>query len=131
MTGGTTTNYNTWANGTFANGATLSDKDPSHDPDGDGMTNQQEYAFGLDPTKGSSVNPITMPFNKATGTFSYTRTAGSTLTYTVETSTDLQTWNPAAATQTPGTTSNHVETVAVRLAPAPTGDKFFVRVKAK
>ncbi|MCX6879086.1 MAG: autotransporter-associated beta strand repeat-containing protein, partial [Verrucomicrobia bacterium] len=42
--------YGTWANGTFANGATLSDKDPTHDPDGDTLTNLQEYAFGMDPT---------------------------------------------------------------------------------
>ena len=30
--------YDTWANGTFAH--TFTDKDPTHDPDGDGMTNQ-------------------------------------------------------------------------------------------
>ncbi|MEI7910062.1 MAG: autotransporter-associated beta strand repeat-containing protein [Verrucomicrobiota bacterium] len=47
-----TSPYDTWSNGTFANAFT--DKNPSHDPDGDGMTNLQEYAFGTDPTVSSS-----------------------------------------------------------------------------
>jgi hypothetical protein len=64
------------------------------DTDGDGLTNQQEYAFGLNPTLGSSVNPITVPLDKTTGTFTYTRRAtpaASGLTYTVFTSSDLDT----------------------------------------
>ena len=42
------TGYTTWANGTFTNAFT--DTTPTHDPDGDGLTNLQEYAFGTDPT---------------------------------------------------------------------------------
>jgi len=113
-------------------GATLTD--PAADYDHDGMSNQQEYAFGLDPTKGSSVSPIKVLLDKTAGTFSYTRTAYSTLTYTVETSTDLQTWSPAAAAQTAGTPdSNGVATVNVQLTgyTAPSGGKLFVRVKAE
>jgi len=111
-------------------GATLTD--PAADYDGDGMTNQQEFAFGLNPTTGSSVNPIVVPLDKAAGTFSYTRTANSGLTYTVETSINLRSWSPAAATQTPGTpNSDGVETVAVTLTTPPSGDKFFVRVIAQ
>ena len=44
-----TSPYNSWANGTFANG-TLSDKTAGGNPDGDTLTNLQEYAFGTDPT---------------------------------------------------------------------------------
>ena len=40
------------------------------DDDNDGLTNHEEYAFGLDPTGGSSVNPITVPLSKTSGTFS-------------------------------------------------------------
>ena len=90
--------YDTWSNGTFANG-TLTDKTPTGDPDGDGLTNQQEFAFGLDPTTGASVNPCT-PLR---GTqFSYTRRATSGLSYTVEYSTDLTNWNPATVSESPG-----------------------------
>ena len=47
------TTYNAWANGTFANG-TLTDKTQGGNPDSDTLTNLQEYAFGTDPTDGSS-----------------------------------------------------------------------------
>ncbi|MCX6879087.1 MAG: carboxypeptidase-like regulatory domain-containing protein, partial [Verrucomicrobia bacterium] len=43
---------------------------PGADPDRDGMTNQEEFAFGLDPSLGTSVNPITAPLDRATGKFS-------------------------------------------------------------
>jgi autotransporter-associated beta strand protein len=47
--------------------------DPNADFDKDGMTNNEERAFGLDPTSGSSVNPISVPLNAAVGTLTYTR----------------------------------------------------------
>ncbi len=107
---------------------------PAADLDGDGMSNFQEFAFGLDPTKSSSVNPIRVPFAMASGTFSYTRTAGSGLTYTVLTSTNLATWSSAPASQVAGAPdSNGVETVAVTLTgySPPAGGKLFVRVSAQ
>ena len=85
----TDTDYDTWKK---ANGVTGTETD---DDDSDGLTNHEEYAFGLDPTGGSSVNPITSQLNKANGKFSYTRRATPAttgLTYTVWTSTDLATW---------------------------------------
>ena len=42
---------------------------PNADPDHDGLTNQQEYAFGLDPTSGASCNPITAAVDASTGKF--------------------------------------------------------------
>ncbi|MCX6880349.1 MAG: Ig-like domain-containing protein [Verrucomicrobia bacterium] len=102
------------------------------DYDGDAMTNFQEYAFGLDPTSGTSVNPIKVQLDKAAGTFSYTRTVGTGLAYTVWTSTDLQTWDgPAAVSASVGTVGD-VETVEVTLSGStpPLGGTLFVRVQA-
>ena len=108
--------YDTWANGTFVNPFTA--KLPTEDPDGDGQTNQQEFAFGLDPTTGSSVNPITVQLNKAAKTFSYTRrdTSKTDLTYSVWFSTDLSAWteDTSAAEGTP-VLNGEVETVQVTL----------------
>ena len=105
--------------------------------DGSGMSNFTKYAFGLDPAKGSSVDPIidTTALHGA-GQFSYTRAANSVLTYTVWTSTDLSDWGsaPAAATQVPRVPAvDGVETVDVTLTgyTAPPGGKLFVRVKAQ
>ena len=119
--------YDAWTNGTFANG-TLTDKTPTGDPDGDGLTNQQEFAFGLDPTSGASVNPCTPLLGTQ---FSYTRRAASGLSYTVEYSTDLTTWNPATASESPGAVkSNGIQTVTVTVSNPALNGKLFVRVKA-
>ncbi|MEI6607347.1 MAG: autotransporter-associated beta strand repeat-containing protein, partial [Verrucomicrobiota bacterium] len=122
--------YDIWANGTFANG-TLTDKNPAHDPNGTGMTNFEKFAFGLDPTTGTSTNPISQQLDSTTGTFKYTRTKGSGLTYTVMTSTDLVTWTPDAGTGiAPITTNGSVETVEFTVTSAPVNGKLFVRVEA-
>ena len=120
--------YGTWANGTFAHAFT--DTAATSDPNGDGKSNQEEFAFGLDPTTGSSVNPITQQL--AGGVFKYTRTANSGLTYKVYYSTTLSAWTlDASATQTPAAAVGGVETVTVTLAAAaPLAGKLFVRVKA-
>ena len=59
--------YDDWVT---ANGVVGGEND---DDDNDGLTNHEEYAFGLDPTGGSSVNPITGPLNKTSGPFAYQR----------------------------------------------------------
>lgn len=114
---------------TFAAGANTM---PGGDPDRDGMSNQNEFAFGLNPTHGSSVEPIIMPLAKITGKFTYARLAASGLTYTVLTSTNLLVWVPANATQFVTGIADGVETVEVTLTdPPPFGGTLFVRVKAQ
>ncbi|MEI6606479.1 MAG: hypothetical protein WCP35_14310, partial [Verrucomicrobiota bacterium] len=110
---------------------------PGSDPDGDGMSNQAEFAFGLDPTSSASCNPIKVPFDKATGMFSYTRRATPAITglaYTVWTSADLKTWTEdtaASASQTVSATNGDVQTVSVHVTTAPSGGKLLVRVQAQ
>ena len=63
--------------------------------------------------------------------FSYTRRADSGLSYTVEYSTDLTTWNPATASESPGAAdSNGIQTVTVTVSNPALNGKLFVRVKA-
>ena len=126
------TDYDTWA----AVYLPTDVSDPAGDNDGDGLSNQEEYAFGLNPTLGTSVNPITVPLNKTTGMFTYTRRAtpaASGLTYTVQTSTDLAAWpTDVTATQTVTGTVGDVQTVDVTLSGTIplTAPSIFVRVKA-
>ncbi|MCX6879552.1 MAG: DUF2341 domain-containing protein [Verrucomicrobia bacterium] len=124
--------FDSWA-GDPAQGLTAGVNDgPLDDPDHDGMTNQQEFAFGLNPSNGSSVNPITLPLDPVTGRFQYTRRAGSGLTYQVLTSTNLGTWAPdAGATEVALTTSGEVQAVTVHVSTAPAGGKLYVRVQAQ
>jgi hypothetical protein len=122
------TQYDLWAQ---AKGLTSGNNGAGDDPDGDGMTNQQEFAFGLNPMDGSSLNPIAAPLDKATGKFSYTRNATSGLNYTVWTSTNLSGWvGPADVTENVGPVIDGVVTVEVTLTAPPAGDKMFVRVQA-
>lgn len=132
-TGAANVDYDTWLGGfTFAPGA---DTTPTGDPDGDGLRNRQEYAFGLNPTSGSSVSPITAPLDKGTGLFTYTRRKPSLtkLTYKIWTSPDLSAWTEdTAAIQTP-TDNGDNQSVAVAIGGAKplTVPKLFVRVTAE
>lgn len=125
------TDYDHWA-ATYPS-ADLSD--PDGDDDGDGLTNNEERIWGLDPTSDASVSPLSAPFD-ATGAFTYTRRDPelSGLIYTVWTSPNLVDWtqDPAAsAGQLPGTPdANDVETVAVTLTAPPADDRLFVRIQA-
>ena len=104
----------------------------SDDDDGDGRPNFEEYAFGLNPTNGSSVNPIAVELNKATGTFRYTRRLQSKtgLSYSIWTSPNLETWTEDTGKQESIPIPNdNVETVPVTLSSLPTATAFFVRVK--
>ena len=124
--------FGLWISGLNWSGFTSPDLSPAGDPDGDAMANQQEFAFGLDPRRGSSVNPITSGLSGQE--FSYTRRIGTGLTYAVCYSTDLMTWSPDnSAVQNVTGISGDVETVAVTLSPAaaPSGGRLFVRVQAE
>ncbi len=108
----------------------------SDDDDNDGLTNGEEYAFGLQPNNGSSVNPITAQLDKTAGTFTFqTRDQSLTdLVYSVWTSTDLVSWTEdQTAVLTPGTPDgNRVQQVSVLLTGAPlTASKLFVQVRAE
>jgi len=104
-------------------------RDSAADPDHDSLSNSMEFAFGLDPTTGASVNPITPLHGNQ---FSYTKRANSGLTYSVEYSTDLTYWNPVTASESAGAADfNGVQTVTVTVTNAALNGKLFVRVKAR
>ena len=126
------TDYDTWARG-FPD-ADL--ENPNADLDGDGWTNDEERLFGLNPTDGSSVNPITVPLDSAAGTFSFTRrnTALTGKFTDIETSTDLQLWtvDVGAELVVGETAANGVQRVDVTLSEGLlTAPKLFVRVSQR
>lgn len=123
--------YEVWVCSLNWTGFTNPDLSAAGDPDGDTLTNRQEFAFGLDPRLGASVNPIARSLSGKQ--FHYTRRLGTDLSYTVCFSTDLLTWTrDNAAVQTVTDTHGDVATVAVALSSAavPSGGKLFVRVEA-
>jgi autotransporter-associated beta strand protein len=123
--------YDTWA----AIYVPADVSNPAGDNDNDGLANQQEFAYGLDPLSGSSVNPILVQLDQTTGQFSYQRRSDTGLTYTVLKSTTLAagSWSSASASQVAGAVDgNGNQTVVVTLPGAPlTEDKLFVRVSAE
>ncbi|MCX6872766.1 MAG: hypothetical protein NTW21_03015 [Verrucomicrobia bacterium] len=134
VAGGPSADYTAW----IAHYPGFTDTDPAHDPDHDGLSNFQEFAFGLDPTKGSSVNPITVPLDATAGTFSYTRRNPNltALNYTVLISKDLQNWvaNGPGGSQPPDSESAEIQTVAVQVDATPLdplNGKLFERVQAE
>jgi autotransporter-associated beta strand protein len=128
----TASDFDTWIAGfTFAPGANVT---PTGDPDGDGLTNQQEYAFGLIPNSGSSVNPITAQLDKTTGLFTYTRRKPSLtgLTYVYQYSTTLGSWTNFTPDGTTTNSGNPVEAITVDVPNTLlANDKLFVRVLAQ
>ncbi len=129
--GGPGTPYTVWAD-TFLPGNDVSD--PAGDNDNDGVVNQEEFAFGLSPINGSSVNPILVQVNKTTGTFTYQRRAGTGLTYKILTSTTLAagSWVEDLTAVQSATPGGDNQTVVVTLTGAPLpATKLFVRVAAE
>ncbi len=132
-----TPSYASWSESFFGAQTDPAIIGPAADPDHDGLTNQQEYAFGLDPTSGASCNPITAAVDASTGKFTYTRRdpALTGATYSIETSPTLGTagWSAdSTAEQTVTGTAGEVQSVEVTLS----GSKplvpaaLFVRVLA-
>ena len=92
--------YSDWTTGYGLSGAAA---DPMADPDGDGVKNVMEYAFGLSPvTADASALPRfqlqSQTVNGQPGTYltvQFLRQMGATnLTYTIEVSTNLLAWTP-------------------------------------
>ncbi|WP_396259595.1 Ig-like domain-containing protein [Haloferula sp. A504] len=107
---------------------------PGEDDDGDGLSNDYERIFGLDPTDPGSASPYSASFDPATGTFGYTRRSQSlaNLNYKVWYSTDLQQWfEDNAARQATQSEANGIEVMGVGIDPALLGEpRLFVQVRA-
>lgn len=108
---------------------------PNADLDGDGMSNDHERIWGLNPTNASSRNPINFNTSLKSDSFTYTRRdpALTGLIYTIWTSANLKDWTQdSGAVQTPGApNSNNVQTVVVTLSPSLlTAPKLFLQTRA-
>ena len=108
---------------------------PLADLDGDGMSNDHERIWGLDPTSAVSRKPINFNSGLKSGSFSYTRRnrALTGLNYTVWTSPNLNDWTEdTGAQQTPGAPdANGVQTVETVLSPGLLANpSLFIRMRA-
>ena len=103
------------------------------DFDGDGLTNNEERIWGLDPTSHSSSNPYIKALDSE-GNFEYTRRspALSGLEYSVWSSVNLEDWALLSNTvQSVASTDNTgVETIRVGLPASLDKTKMFIRVEA-
>ncbi len=104
------------------------------DPDHDGVSNLQEYAFGSDPTRASVSSLPAMSVQNGYLTISFTqRVAPTDVTYTVEVSGDMNTWNSGSSytTQVSATAiDSTTQRVVVRdNTLASSASKRFIRVR--
>jgi autotransporter-associated beta strand protein len=124
---GSATDYDDWAG---ASGFNLVGG-PNDDDDNDGISNEDEYAFGLDPTSGGSVSPSAM---ETKGTFTYTRrnsTAYSTgLSYSYGYSTTLDgTWTPFTPESEVSDDGDPVEKITITVpASLLSNERLFIQV---
>lgn len=123
------TDYDVWAQSHSVAGGV------EDDDDGDGLTNAEEYAFGLLPDSPSSCSPILTPLDRSTGKFLYARREArlTGFEFTIWTSPDLIGWTEDTnATQEVIDLWDEIEIVEGTLSPerlsSPT---LFVRVKAQ
>jgi hypothetical protein len=131
----TATPYQNWINTYFPGETNPAIIGESADPDGDGLTNGEEFAFALIPNSGASVSPITSQLAKTTGQFTYTRRDDAGRSYSVWTSTLLtaESWaQDAGITESVSGPVDHVETVTVTLSGTKplTEAKLFIQVRA-
>ena len=107
---------------------------PDEDDDGDGLSNDYERIFGMNPTDPGSSSPYWSGFDSDNGSIGYTRRLKSliNMNYKVWYSTGLANWfEDNAALQTPESVSNDVEFMGVSIDPLLLSQpKLFVRVTA-
>ena len=108
--------------------------DPDADSDGDGLLNNEERIWGLDPTSGASSTPNLSPLDKTSGIFSYYR-RNPTLTgmnYRYEWSTRLDgDWTAFTPVLENARGTSPVETVDVTVDPALLSNpRLFIRIAA-
>lgn len=127
LAAGTITDFESWVSATGATGGMTGDTDL------DGRDNAFEYAFGLNPTSGGSVNPFTSILNKTTGEFTFSRRKPSLtgLAYTYQYHTSLTgAWTAFTPAVTPVSNGGDpVEAVTVTVpAVLLTEPKLFIRI---
>ncbi|MCH7228481.1 sialate O-acetylesterase [Haloferula sp. A504] len=108
---------------------------PGDDFDGDGLSNDEERIWGLDPTRGSSVSPITTGLDATAGTLSYTRRkpslSGASFTYEWSDTLAEGSWTGFTPISETSDSGDPVETVTITLdAGLLTNTTLFVRVVA-
>ncbi len=130
-----TTTFALWQQAKFtpAELADASISGPNADPDQDGIVNLLEYAFGLEPKVPNANAAPTGAITNGYFTLTYDQFKAATdLTFTVETSNDLVTWNsgPAWFTSVQTIDNGPTQTVTVRqTSPVSSASVSFVRLK--
>jgi hypothetical protein len=109
---------------------------PDADPDGDGLENLLEYAFGGHPQRPSRAYAPTSGVREISGqlypTISYTRIkAAPDLAFHIERSTDLVTWSPADTEPVEIIDLGNREAVTVRASQPVTARSGFMRVRVE
>jgi hypothetical protein len=130
--------YTLWSSSTFTNGTPSTEQDPTDDPDGDGIENQLEQAFGGDPeTSDLSILPISETIEDGGQSYlqiSYRKPDFENgLNYTVETVTDLNgTWSSSTSEveriSVTSETGGYDRYTYRRVAPLSSHEKAFLRV---
>ena len=113
-----------WRESNFGISTNSGNAADSADPDADGLANLVEYATGTNPNA-ANVSPVSVALSGNFLTLTYTRVADSTLTYTVEGSSDLVTWSAVSTANNPSTgAQNLAGQVTVTDTAAPTSRRF-------